>query len=112
MEENIKTEQSLNLDEEQLQDVTGGAGPDPVLQHYLDKANNHLAASEMARAQGKPYTATVLGHAANDALDVIHNDFEHAKSPAQRRAEAGPSSPTPTPKPNKIPHWLCPSCMR
>jgi hypothetical protein len=67
MDENIKAEQSLDLDEEQLQAITGGAG-DFLDQHvatHLKQANEHLETAQGINAKGQSGEKTYVDLAAN-----------------------------------------------
>src|SRR5689334_10540749 len=62
MEENTRIEQPLNLDEEQLQDVTGGAGSytDQFISNMQKTADEHIMQSAILRAQGNHDEAKAL----------------------------------------------------
>jgi hypothetical protein len=103
MEENTKTEQSLELDEEQLQVVIGavGSGPsspradsgstlDPVYSKYLGQANAAASIAAHGDRIGSPL-ASAFADLAKQHAQVVADDIQHVKAMdenSRNRAEA------------------------
>ena len=92
MEENTKIEQSLELDEEQLQVVIGavGSGPsspradsgspiDPVYQRYTDRANAAASLAAHGEGIGSPL-ASAFADLAKQHAQVVTDSIQHEKA--------------------------------
>lgn len=93
MEENTKIEQSLELDAEQLQAITGGAGESPIDQThqlYLDRANAAASIAAHGERIGSPL-ASAFADLANQHAQVVNDDIQHENAMNQNsrnRSEA------------------------
>jgi hypothetical protein len=103
MEENTKTEQSLELDEEQLQVVIGatGSGPsspqansgstlDQIHQRYIDRADAAASLAAHGERIGSPL-ASAFADLANQHAQVVNDSIQHENAMDQNsrnRSEA------------------------
>jgi bacteriocin-like protein len=92
MEEHTKTEQFLELDEEQLQTITGGTPTirnfDQLTNNHLKKASDDVRMADLAKAHGLHNIGEGFAQLAADHMNEINKHLESSlnsrMNPARR----------------------------